>query len=485
MSLVTILWSMGAAMALTLAAVYGATWLLERRLVANLFLCIFAVATALCARCEVGMMHSATPAEFGDWVRWYHVPLFFIFLSLGLFVRFYLGGSRAWLLWIIMSLRAIFLVVNLSVRPNASFLNISHLRHVDFLGESVTILGPAVLRSWVWLARTSLVLAVVYVLDAAVAAWRRGDRDLRRKAVVVLVAVLGPSVISTLFTQLSIAGLLSIPYLDTPASLITLTLMAFELSRDTMLSFRTRLELAELRANLAQVGRVSLMGQLASAIAHELNQPLGAILRNTDVAELDLQADKPDLQELRSIVADSGKAVRRAKEIIDRMRTLIQRRRVEMRPLAVDDLVRDVMSLSQAEAAAKQVVVTYATEGSLPAVCGDRVHISQVLLNLIVNAIEAVQGAPVGDRLVFIEARLGSGQVELAVRDSGPGIPPGDLDRVFEPLFSTKSGGLGMGLAICRTIVEAHGGRLWAEHRAEGSGATFRFVLPQAKLTVS
>ena len=481
MSLITILWSMGAAVALTLAAVYGATWVLERRLVANLFFCIFAVATALCARCELGMMHSATPAEFGDWVRWYHAPVFFIFLSLGLFVRFYLGAGRAWLLWTIMSMRGIFLVVNFTVSPNAFFLAISDLRHVDFLGEWVTVLGDAVVRPWIWLARTSLVLALVYVLDAAVTAWRRGDRDSRRKAVVVLVAVLGPSLISILFTQLAIAGWLSIPYLDTPASLITLTLMAFELSRDTMMSFRARLELAELRANLLQVGRVSLMGQLASAIAHELSQPLGAILRNTDVAELDLQAARPDLEELRSIVADSGKAVRRAKEIIDRMRILIQRRSVEMRPLAVDDLVRDVMSLCQAEAASKQVVVSCAMEDALPAVSGDRVHISQVLLNLIVNAIEAVQAHPVDDRLVVIEARPEPGHVEVSVRDTGPGVPSADIERVFEPLFTTKSTGLGMGLAICRTIVEAHGGRLWAEPRARGDGATFRFVLPRAK----
>jgi signal transduction histidine kinase len=474
---------MGAAVALTLAAVYGVTWLLERRLVANLFFCIFGLATALIARCELGMMHSATPAEFGEWVRWYHVPVFFIFLSLGLFVRFYLGTGRMWLLGTIMAMRAIFLVVNFSVSPNVFFSEIATLGHVPFLGEQVTVVGDAVVRPWIWLARASLLLAVVYLIDAAVAAWRRSDSESRRKAVVVLIAVLGPSLISIPLTQLAVAGVLNIPYLDSPASLITLALMALELSRDTIMSFRTRAELTDLRANLAQVGRVSVMGQFASALAHELNQPLGAILRNTDVAELDLQSDKPDLDELRGIVGDTGKAVRRAKEIIDRMRILIKRRTIHAQPLAVDDLVQDVLSLAQSEAASRQVSLSYTKESGLLVVSADRVHISQVVLNLIVNGIEAVQACPIGERRVVIEARAENGQIEMTVRDSGPGVPAANIDRIFEPLFSTKPDGLGMGLAICRTIVDAHGGRLWVERGHQGVGATFRLLLPRAKET--
>jgi len=471
---------MGAGAALTLAAVYGVTWLLERRLVANLFFCTFAIATALIARCELGMMHSTTPAEFGEWVRWYHVPVFVVFVSLVLFVRFYLGTGRAWLIATIIAMRAIFLVVNFAVHPNVFFTKILTLRHASFLGEPVSVLGDAVVRPWIWFARVSQLLALVYLIDAAVEAWRKGEADSRRKAVIVVVAVLGPSLIGILLTQVAVSGGLGIPYLDTPASLITLALMAYELSRDTMMSFRTRLELTELRANLVQVGRISLLGQLVSAITHELNQPLGAILRNTDVAELDLRTARPDLEELRSILADTGKAVRRAKEIIDRMRTLIKRRSVDMQPLVVDNLVQDVISLVRAEAASKQVVLSYAAEPGLPLVSGDRVHLSQVLLNLIVNGMEAVQTCPVGDRRVVVEARAETNQVEVAVRDSGPGIPAADIDRIFEPLFTTKSDGLGMGLAICRTIVEGHGGRLWADSSPTRRGAVFRFVLPRA-----
>ena len=180
-------------------------------------------------------------------------------------------------------------------------------------------------------------------------------------------------------------------------------------------------------------------------------------------------------------MADTGKAVRRAKEIIDRMRALIKRREVDMRPLMLDDLVRDVVSLARAEAASKEVVLSYVSVSGLPPVLGDRVHISQVLLNLIMNAVEAVQPCTPGERRVAIEARADAAHVEMAVCDSGPGIPAANLGRIFEPLFSTKPSGLGMGLAICRTIIDAHGGRLWVDHSAPGRGATFRFVLPRAR----
>lgn len=480
MSLVTVVWSMGAAASLTLAVIYGATWVLDRRLVSHLLFGILAIATAMAARCELGTMHSATPAEYGEWLRWYAVPLFGELIAATLFVRSYLGTGRTWALWLLLTMRVIHLVANFVLHPNVLFSEIDNLRHVQFLGEQVSILGDATPRPWVWFGRASLLLAFWFVIDAGATAWRRGDSELRRKAVVVLAGLVAPGLISTVLGQLTFFGGLSIPYFDTPTFLVTLTVMALELSRDMVRSGRTNLELAELRGTMAQVGRVSIMGQLSSALVHELNQPLGAILRNTDVAELDLQSGKPDLDEMRSIVADTGKAVRRAKEIIDRMRALIKRREVDMRPLAIDDLVRDVMSLARTEAASKDVLLSFAPVPGLPAVSGDRVHISQVLLNLIVNAMDAVQACPVGERRVVIQARADAAHVEMAVCDSGPGIPAADLGRIFEPLFSTKSGGLGMGLAICRTIIDAHGGRLWVEHNPRASGTTFRFVLPRA-----
>ena len=481
MSLVTILWSMGAAASLTLAVIYGATWVLDRRLVSHLLFGILAIATAAAARCELGMMHSATAAEWGEWYRWYSVPLYAELIAGALFVRSYLGTGRRWVLWVLVFMRGIHMAASFVLHPNAVFAEIDNLRHVQFLGEQVSILGDVTLRTrWIWFGTSGLLVWAWFLIDAGAAAWRKGDPELRRKAVVVLAGLIGPDLISWAVAQLTLSGVLRIPYFDAPTFLVTLTVMALELSREMVKSGRARLELAELRGTLAQVARVSIVGQLSSAIAHELNQPLGAILRNTDVAEHDLQSGKPDLEELRSIVADTGKAVRRAREIIDRMRALIKRREIDVRPLAIDEVVRDVMSLARAEADSKEVSLSFVAVPGLPPISGDRVHISQVLLNLIVNAMDAVQACPVGERRVVIEARAAAAQVELAVCDSGSGIPAADLGRTFEPLSSTRSAGLGMGLAICRTIIDAHGGRLWVEHSQLGRGATFRFVLRRA-----
>ncbi len=481
MSLITILWSMGAAVCLTLAVIYGAAWVLDRRLVPHFLFSSLALATAIAARCQLGMMHSATPAEYGEWMRWWAAPLFFEVMGATFFVRSYLGTGRPWALWVLLSTQVIILVANFVLHPNVMVSEIDNLRHVQFLGEQISILGGATRRHWGWFGRTSAFLMYWFIFDAAVAAWRKGDSELRHKAVVVLAGLLAPGLFSTLVAMMAVAGVLRVPFLDTPTFMITLMVMAIELSREMVTSGRTRLHLAELRGTLAQAGRVSIMGQLSSALAHELNQPIGAILRNTDVAELDLQSGKPDLEELRSIVADTGKAVRRAKEIIDRMRALIKRGQVDLRPLMIDDLVRDVMALVRAEAASKEILLSYAPVPGLPLVSGDRVHISQVLLNLIVNAMDSVHACPVGERRVVIRARAEAAHVEMAICDSGPGVAAADLIRVFEPLFSTKSGGLGMGLAICRTIIDAHGGRLWAEHSPDGRGAIFRFVLPRVR----
>jgi C4-dicarboxylate-specific signal transduction histidine kinase len=164
------------------------------------------------------------------------------------------------------------------------------------------------------------------------------------------------------------------------------------------------------------------------------------------------------------------------------MRRFSQRRTIDMQPLAVEDLVQDVISLVRSEATNKRVVVALVMEPGLPRVLGDRVHLSQVLLNLLMNGIHAVESCPLDARDIVIEARAddAKGEVELAVRDSGPGIPDNLADEVFKPFFTTKSNGMGMGLALSRTIIEAHGGRLWTERMAQQDGAVFRFTLKRA-----
>lgn len=243
---------------------------------------------------------------------------------------------------------------------------------------------------------------------------------------------------------------------------------------------RSELQLQELQSQLAHTSRVSMLGQLASALAHELYQPLGAILRNAEAAELFLQRDPPDLGELRPILADIRADNQRARDVIERLRTLLKRRSMACQPLAIDDLCAATAALTRVDAAARSIHLVIDIAPGLPRAMGDPVHIQQVLLNLVLNAMDAVDQAHPAERRVILRAQLGGGhEIEVAVADTGPGIPPEKLGAIFEPFFTTKADGMGIGLAISRTIVEAHGGRLWAENNLP-AGATFHFTLPTA-----
>jgi C4-dicarboxylate-specific signal transduction histidine kinase len=244
----------------------------------------------------------------------------------------------------------------------------------------------------------------------------------------------------------------------------------------------SELELQRVRSQLAHAGRVSMMGQLASALAHELNQPLGAILRNAEAAQIFLQDETPDIEELRAIIGDICKDDQRAGEVINRLRSMLTRRDLESRPIAVSDLLVEATTLARADAATRRVTLEISAPSDLPHVKGDRVHLQQVLLNLLLNAMDAMSDNSVGIRRVLLSAsRDGADKIEVSVSDTGHGISPEKLPHVFDPFFTTKPHGMGIGLAISHTIIAAHGGQLSAENNAGGRGATFRFTLPVAE----
>jgi two-component system sensor kinase FixL len=249
--------------------------------------------------------------------------------------------------------------------------------------------------------------------------------------------------------------------------------------RDVTEQHRAEDEASELRRKLAHAGRVTTLGQLASALAHEISQPLSAIQQNGETAQLLLGRQSVDLVEVRAVVDDIVRDNRRAGEVVQRLRAWLKQGRMQPEAISLETLAQDVLALVRSEASVKRVTVECAVAHSLPPVWGDRVHLSQVLLNLVVNAIEA--SAQAGDMRHRVSIRASvvaaGGSCEVCVSDTGPGIPPDQLSRIFEPFFTSKSEGMGMGLSISRAIVEAHGGQLWAENDARG-GATFHFTVP-------
>lgn len=230
-------------------------------------------------------------------------------------------------------------------------------------------------------------------------------------------------------------------------------------------------------AELAHVGRVSLLGELSASIAHELNQPLTAILSNAQAALRFLNQEPVNLEEVRAILQDITAANHRASEVILRMRAMMKKGEAQLEQRDLNADIEQVLTLLHSDLVARNVTVTTEFGPGLPLVNGDHIQLQQVLLNLIINGCDAMQRLEPDDRhLRITTVRDGAAFVRVSVTDHGSGIPAEKMDRIFEPFFSTKEHGLGMGLSICRAIVKAHGGSLWAESEP-GAHATFHFTL--------
>ncbi|HVN37970.1 MAG TPA: PAS domain S-box protein [Myxococcota bacterium] len=239
--------------------------------------------------------------------------------------------------------------------------------------------------------------------------------------------------------------------------------------------------LREAQAALAHVTRVTTLGEVTASFAHELNQPLAAIANNANACHALLAEGIWEADELREALADIVSDAERASAIIERVRALAKRSAPERTELRLGEVVRDVLALAAAESAARQVTIRTDLAADLPVVMGDRVQLQQVLLNLVVNAMDAMAGVDESERRLEIRGQLdmqdGRPAVTIRVEDCGIGLKAEEADRLFEPFYTTKPHGMGLGLAISRSILEAHGGRLWAESNP-GRGAVFSFLLP-------
>jgi signal transduction histidine kinase len=244
---------------------------------------------------------------------------------------------------------------------------------------------------------------------------------------------------------------------------------------------RAESALHQAQMELAHVTRVTTMGELTASIAHEVNQPLAAIANNANAALGLLGGDSADLSEIREALGDIVGDAGRAGSIIERVRAQAKRAPPERVPLRLADVVGDVAVLAAEEAIARGVTIRTGIPADLPVVLGDRVQLQQVLLNLVMNAMDAMSSVDATERKLVIRGRsemcAGTRVVTIQVQDRGRGIDASQIDRLFQAFFTTKPHGMGMGLAISRSIIRAHGGRLWAEPN-EGPGATFSFSLP-------
>jgi PAS domain S-box-containing protein len=241
---------------------------------------------------------------------------------------------------------------------------------------------------------------------------------------------------------------------------------------------RVELEMSRQRNEVAHLSRVNMLGELSGSIAHELNQPLTAILSNAQAAQRFMRRDPVDLNEVREILDDIVQQNKRAGEVIHRLRTLLRKGEVQHERLAMDDVVREVLKLARSDLINHGVIVEADLPDELPPVRGDRIQLQQVLLNLVINACDVMDRLPPGERRLKVStAWHAPGFLCVTVTDSGAGIPAEHLDQLFTPFFTTKGKGMGLGLAVCRTIVTSHAGEIWGGNNAD-RGASFHFTLP-------
>lgn len=560
-----------------------------------------AFSISLCAACELWIMRSQTPEEFGLALRWLHVPgLLFLVATVG-FVRTFMQAGRPWLAWTVCGLRGLTLVLNFYFSPNLNYRVITAVEQVEILGDTISV-AVGVPNPWTLLGHLSLMLFAVFAADAAVTVWRRGDRRLAlllggtlvfftaaTPAQVVLsvwgfvpmpvmislfffpvVAVLGFQLSENLVRAAELSGELlesqerfRLAVEASPAAMVMLSPgghirlvntrmeslfgyprseligrplsslipgLSAELERvahsydaarpteggyeealvkcrdghevpvDIGLSAimltegpcvlvsivdrtdreRAERENAQHRSELAHLSRVTMLGVLSGSIAHELNQPLTSILSNAQAAGRFLSQEPVDLDEVRDILVDIVDEDKRAGEIIHRLRELLKKGEVRQARLDLNNVVREVMTLVRSDLVNHGVTVHCELAPDLPRAIGDFVQLQQVLLNLLMNACDAMKGNAHAERLVNVRTELDiDGRLRVSVSDRGEGIPSDHLEKVFEPFFTTKSKGLGLGLSVCRSLILAHGGQLWATGN-QGPGACFHFTLPRS-----
>jgi two-component system sensor kinase FixL len=603
MSWVTVIFSMIGSSCLTMALIYGFIWARKRNLWVNLLFASTCVGVGLTAIFELAQMRAESPAQIAAALRWEHVSLWVAILAVAGFVRLYLRAGRAWLLWTVCGLRTFSLLLNFSTGENLNYLDVSSLRHLSFLGESVSV-AQGVPNPWMLVGQLSLVWLVIFVVDAAGAAWRRGDR---RMAAVVGGTLACCVLVGTGQAALTFWGYVEWPVTSSLYFVGMIAAMGYELAGDASRaakqadawhSLAQQMNLAAKAANLgfwfrdyasneieasdqwrAQFGfarsdrpdldsflhrvhpddrdiarralakaneghgcyqteyrvvlpdgrlrwiasqglvefaadgrplrlhgvslditgirqadleaqahriqiahllRVASLAELSSALANELRQPLTAILSNAQAAQLYLSRGTFEVDEIRGILRDIVASEKDADKIIARIGALQNEAAYNPQPLDANELIREVLRIMNHDLKSRDIAIVMELAADLPIILGDHLHLEQVLINLILNAIEAMTPAQNPHTLTLRSNRAPGNVVQISVTDTGGGIPSGEEDKIFEPCHTTKPQGVGLGLSLSRSIASHHGGRLWAENHGWG-GATFHFTLPEWK----
>lgn len=481
-------WPMLASASLIVALAHAVIWIARPGQRVHLALSFAAASVAALALLELASYAARLPAEIATYLRWMHLPVTVMVVSLLYILHRWFGLGSVRIAYGAAALRLLALAVNFLVGDNLNFLAVTDVGRSVWFGVPVShpigVTNPAVA-----LGQLSNVLVLVYIGQTILHAVRQPRPDRRAALIVagswfVLMGIMVASAVLMVFglprpPLVAASGFLLVVVTTSyclVSELIRSQRMVMELQESELRRLRSEQEVATERACLAHMSRVTTLGELSGSLVHELNQPLAAILSNAQAAQRLLRRDAVDVPEIQEIVADIIDNDRRASEVIGRMRGFLRKETYAHAPVAVNEIVSDCVRMMRSELHDQRVTLELDLAEDVPACMGDRVQLQQVLVNLIMNGCDAMQSSTAA-AVLGIRTRPWQGGARVEVTDAGSGIPEGRQEQIFSPFETTKASGLGMGLAVCRTIIRAHGGTIEAEN-VPPKGARVSFNLP-------
>lgn len=402
--------------------------------------------------------------------RMLHVAIFALLISLVCFVREYLDAGPRWLIILVAVLWGLVMLPNFTAPAGVVRTEITELLSINTpWGEQFSVAtGPT--NPWKYLADGASFVVLAFLMSAVASAWRAGKRQ--RAKMVGGAGVLFILVAGTL-AQLEDAGVVSLPLVIPVAFLLIIAALSYQLVDD---AFRANEAILEAR----QLRRAILLGEMVGGLAHEINQPLSAILGNAQAAKRFLASDKVDIGEIREIVDDIIADNKRASGIIHGLRQMLRREDGGSSLIDINDAIHSAAKVLKGEVHARDVTIRCELQAGLPPVRADRLQITEVVINLVLNAVRAAASMPADKRKVTVKSSDSAHGIVVSVEDRGPGIDAKIMDSLFEPFVTGNDTGLGVGLSVSKRIVERFGGSISGHNRSTG-GALFQFVLPPAR----
>jgi signal transduction histidine kinase len=477
MNCVDIAWPMLSGVGLTLGLIHALGWANDRRYSEQLALALICFAITAGTLCEFALLRTTSPERYGSVLRWTQVFVTLICVGIVWFVHVRYRPGRAWLGALVIATRVAGLVPDFLAGANVNFRTITSLDFVS-LGASGPLAVPiGEPNPWMALMSVNAVLLVAYLVNAMVVVRRRGEPVTWRHALITCGSLLFFVIAASVWNRAIVSGWLHAPMLIMPAFAGTMLVMTLDVSAAMRERRRAERELALQGEQLTHLSRVAVLSELTGSLSHEISQPLTAILSNAQAALRFLGRSPPNVEEVHESLTQIIENDQRAAEVIRRLRAMLRRERIDRQAIDANDVVLDVVRLARSNLASRNVTLSLDLANDLPRIEADRVQLQQVVLNLVVNALDAAGTTP--GTLRIRTARAGETDIDVFVADDGCGIGADDTERIFSPFVTTKPDGLGLGLAVCASIIHSHGGTIRAENNA-ARGATVTFRLPVA-----